>query len=71
MARNPGASGRVLRAEVRARVLRLAALELQTRVELVENRRAFAAMGFIETGPTAHPGFDRPTSIIYRRVVAF
>lgn len=58
-------------AEDRARVLRLAALELQTRVELAENQRAFEAMGFVEAGRTAHPGFDRPTSITYRRVVAF
>lgn len=58
-------------AEVRARALRLAALELQTRVELAENQRAFEAMGFVEVRRTAHPGFDRPTSITYRRVVAF
>ncbi|MDZ4088109.1 MAG: GNAT family N-acetyltransferase [Tabrizicola sp.] len=61
----------VNQAEVRARALRLAALELQTRVELAENQRAFEAMGFVETGRTAHPGFDRPTSITYRRVVVF
>lgn len=58
-------------AEVRARALRLAALELQTRVELAENQRAFEAMGFVEVRRTAHPGFDRPTSITYRRVVVF
>lgn len=61
----------VNQAEVRARALRLPALELQTRVELAENQRAFEAMGFVETGRTAHPGFDRPTSITYRRVVVF
>ncbi len=59
----------VEQAEVRARALRLPALELRTRVELVENQRAFTAMGFIEAGRTAHPGFDRPTSITYRRPV--
>lgn len=58
-------------AEERARALGLPALELQTRVELVENQAAFQAMGFVETGRTAHPGFDRPTSITYRRPVAF
>ena len=42
-------------------------LELQVRVELVENLRAFAAMGFVETARTAHPGFDRPTSVTMRR----
>jgi GNAT superfamily N-acetyltransferase len=56
-------------AETRAREMGLPALELQTRVELVENHAAFQAMGFEEVGRTAHPGFDRPTSITYRRAV--
>lgn len=56
-------------AEVRARELGLGALELQTRVELVENQAAFQAMGFREVGRTAHAGYDRPTSITYRRAV--
>ncbi|MBN8630972.1 MAG: GNAT family N-acetyltransferase [Rhodobacterales bacterium] len=55
----------------RARVLQLSALELETRVELVENQTAFQAMGFVETGRTAHAGYDRPTSITYRRPVTF
>jgi ribosomal protein S18 acetylase RimI-like enzyme len=42
-------------------------LELQTRVELVENQRAFAALGFVEVGRSAHPGYARPTSITMRR----
>ncbi len=53
----------------RARTLGLAALELQTRVELVENHATFAALGFVQTGSTAHPGFDRPTSLTYRRAL--
>jgi ribosomal protein S18 acetylase RimI-like enzyme len=57
-------------AEVRARALGLPILELQTRVELVENQAAFRAMGFVEAGRTAHAGYDRPTSITYRRPVA-
>lgn len=56
-------------AEARARERGLPALELQTRVELVENQAAFLAMGFREAGRTAHPGYDRPTSITYRRAV--
>jgi ribosomal protein S18 acetylase RimI-like enzyme len=56
-------------AVARARALKLPALELQTRVELVENQATFRAMGFVETGRTAHPGFDRPTSITFRRDV--
>lgn len=53
----------------RARALGLPALELQTRVELVENQATFRALGFAETGRTAHPGFDRPTSITFRKSV--
>ena len=56
-------------AEARARALVLPALELETRVELVENHTTFKAMGFVETGRSAHPGFDRPTSITFRRVL--
>jgi GNAT superfamily N-acetyltransferase len=59
----------IAQAEDRARALGLPALELQTRVELTENQAAFQAMGFVETARTAHPGFDRPTSITYRRRV--
>lgn len=58
------------RAEERARRMGLPALELQTRVELVENQAAFRKLGFLEVGRTAHQGFDRPTSITYRRPVA-
>ncbi len=53
-------------AEIRARALGLPALELQTRVELVENQRAFTALGFTEVARTAHSGYSRPTSITYR-----
>ena len=54
-------------AEARARALGLSALELQTRIELIENQRTFEAMGFTELARTAHEGYDRPTSITYRR----
>ena len=57
-------------AESRARVLGLPALELQTRVELTENHATFRALGFTETGRSAHPGYSRPTSITFRRAVA-
>ena len=56
-------------AETRARALGLPALELQSRVELVENHALFAATGFAEIARTAHPGYDRPTSITFRRPV--
>lgn len=44
-------------------------LELQTRVELTENHATFAALGFQVVARTAHPGFDRPTSLTLRRPV--
>jgi len=56
-------------AESRARALGLPGLELETRVELVGNQATFVALGFVETARTAHPGYDRPTSITYRRAV--
>lgn len=56
-------------ARARARALGLSALELETRVELTENHAAFAALGFAETGRSAHEGFDRPTTITFRRAV--
>lgn len=44
-------------------------IELQTRVELTGNQAAFTRMGFVETGRTAHAGFDRPTSITLRKAL--
>lgn len=63
--------GRVLvkQAVARARALGFPAVELQVRVELTGNQAAFAAMGFVEVGRTAHPGYDRPTSVTMRRAV--
>lgn len=57
------------RAESRARALGLPALDLQTRVELTENHATFRALGFTEIDRTAHEGYDRPTSITFRRPV--
>lgn len=45
------------------------ALELQTRVELIENHATFGALGFIKVAETAHPGYSRSTSITMRRLV--
>lgn len=56
-------------AEARALDLGLASLEVQTRVELVENHAAFLAMGFHEMGRTAHAGYDRPTSVTFSKNV--
>jgi GNAT superfamily N-acetyltransferase len=60
----------VAAAETEARRRGLDALELQTRVELAENHAAFARLGFVKTGETAHAGFDRATSITMRRTIA-
>lgn len=51
----------------RAAALGLPGVELQTRIELVENQAMFRALGFHEAGRSSHPGFDRPTTITYRR----
>lgn len=57
-------------ASTRARAMGLPALELQTRVELAANHATFRHMGFVQTAATAHPGFDRPTTLTFRRAVA-
>ncbi|WP_406645954.1 GNAT family N-acetyltransferase [Aliisedimentitalea scapharcae] len=54
----------------RARALGFNWVELQSRIELVENHAAFARMGFIQTGVTSHPGYDRPTSLTMRHMVS-
>jgi GNAT superfamily N-acetyltransferase len=44
-------------------------LELETRVELIENHATFAALGFVKVGESAHAGFSRPTSITMRKPI--
>jgi N-acetylglutamate synthase-like GNAT family acetyltransferase len=56
-------------AVARAKALGLPTVSLQTRMELVENHAAFTALGFEMTGATAHPGYDRPTSLSFRMSV--
>lgn len=56
-------------AETRARDLKLPVLELQTRIELSENHATFRRLGFEEVARSAHPGYDRPTSLTFRRRV--
>ncbi len=41
-------------------------LELETRIELIENQAFFASQGFSKTGETAHEGYKKPTSITMR-----
>jgi len=56
-------------AESIARTAGCPVLELQTRIELVENHKAFGALGFKRVAETAHAGYSRPTSITMRRPV--
>lgn len=66
--RRQGYARRLLdQAEKRARALGLPALELQSRIELVENHTAFASLGFQISGETTHPGFDHPTALIFTK----
>lgn len=57
------------KAEARAKELGLPALELQSRIELVENHALFFALGFRQSGATAHPGFDHPTSLTFTKLL--
>ena len=54
-------------AMARAADLGLQGVELETRVELTFNHATFRALGFVESGRSAHPGFDRPTSLTFRK----
>jgi ribosomal protein S18 acetylase RimI-like enzyme len=44
-------------------------LELQVRIELIENQQTFKRMGFVESGRTIHAGFSQPTSITMRKKI--
>ena len=44
-------------------------VELETRVELTENQRFFAAAGYVKIAEYTHPGYRRPTSYRYRKNV--
>jgi len=50
-------------AEEEARRRSLPRLHLSTRLVLLDNRRLFAACGFVETSQEAHPGYARPTFV--------
>ncbi len=54
-------------AAARAQTLGHSSLELESRVELVENHAAFVRMGFLRVGETAHLGYNRPTAFTFRR----
>ena len=50
-------------AEAAARAMHLPRIDLSTRLVLADNRRLFAACGFVETTVEAHPGYAAPTSV--------
>lgn len=54
-------------AEAVARERGLGATELETRIELVENHRTFAAMGYAKMAEKSHDGYTRPTYIVMRK----
>lgn len=54
-------------AERHAAAIGRPAIMLQARIELTGNHATFSKMGFREVARTAHEGFDRPTSITFRK----
>ena len=57
------------RSEELARSLSLSQLELQVRIELVENQKIFGKCGFVETARNAHPGYHRATEITMQKLL--
>ena len=53
----------VAAAEAAARAMGLPRVHLSTRLVLTDNRRLFAACGFVETTRHAHPGYAEPTFV--------
>jgi GNAT superfamily N-acetyltransferase len=45
-------------------------MDLETRIELLENQKTFSAFGFIKTGEHSHPGYVRPTFISMQKNIA-
>jgi predicted N-acetyltransferase YhbS len=64
------ASALVVAAETAARRAGLPRLYLSTRLVLLDNRRLFAACGFVETARDAHPGYAEPTFVNMEKCLA-
>ena len=61
----------VAAAEAAARAMGLPRVHLSTRLVLLDNRRLFAACGFVETTREAHPGYAEPTFVnMEKRLIA-
>lgn len=54
-------------AERHADELGRSTIELQTRIELVDNHATFRKSGYRETGRSAHAGYDRPTTLTFMK----
>ena len=59
----------VSRVESLARQLGLLEVEIETRIELTENQALFEYFGYLRTAENSHPGYNRPTSVCYRKKV--
>jgi len=57
----------VAEAEAEARRRRLPRLHLSTRLVLADNRRLFAACGFVELRFETHEGYAAPTSVVMEK----
>ena len=55
--------------ESEARIRGLQHLYAAVRLVLVDNRRLFASLGFLETETSAHPGYAEPTMVAIERRV--
>lgn len=68
--RGRGLSRRLVeRVEHLARHAGLSEVEIETRVELIENQSLFEHFGYQKTAENSHDGYDRPTSYCYRKCV--
>ena len=53
----------------RAQVHGKSHLELFTRIELIENHLAFGKLGFETIAEASHPGYEKPTYLVMRKLV--
>ena len=60
----------VVAGEAAARTQNLPRIHLSTRIPLLDNRRLFAACGFVETVRSAHPGYTEPTTVAMEKRLA-
>jgi len=55
--------------EAEARRRRLPRVHLSARIPLLDNRRLFAACGFVETALNTHDGYSAPTSVVMEKIL--